>query len=155
MVLLGVVVVYAAVASDRLPEVVSGVGAAGCFLVALALVLRQPPLLPLGLAGVGAAYAVYAALRGGGADGRAPFVAAAVFCAAELAFWSFDATGGVLLRRLALLVAAALATASVGSLLLTIASESSGGVGLEAAGVAAAVTTLVALAWFARPKPEL
>ncbi len=138
-----------------MPEVVAGVGAAGCILVSLAVLLRQAPLLPLGFAGVGAAYAVHAALRTGGADSRAPFVAAAVFCAAELAFWSLAGSAGLALRRLALLVGSAVATAFVGSLLLTVAAESSGGVGLEAVGVAAAVALLVAVAWLAKPKPEL
>jgi hypothetical protein len=62
------VVVYATVAADRLPEVVGGIGAAGCLVLALAFVLRQAALLSLGLVGVGAAYAVYAALHSGGAD---------------------------------------------------------------------------------------
>jgi hypothetical protein len=136
-----------------LPEVVAGVGAAGCVLVALALVFRQAPLLPPGFAAVGAGYAVYVALRSGGVDSRAPFVAAAVFCAAELAFWSLAGRTGLALRRLTLLIGSAVATAFVGSLLLTVAAESSGGVGLEAAGVLAAVTLLVAVAWLAKPRP--
>jgi hypothetical protein len=135
-----------------LPEVVAGVGAGGCVLVGLALVLRQAPLLPLGFAGVGAGYAVYAALRSGGADSRAPFVAAAVFCAAELAFWSLAGSTGLVVRRLTLLIGSAVAAAFVGSLLLTVAAESNGGVGLEAAGVLAAVTLLVAVAWLAKPR---
>jgi hypothetical protein len=150
--LLAGVVVYAAVASDRLAEVVAGVGAAGCVLVAAALSLRRPALVPLGLTGVGAAYAVNLALRSGGADGRAPFVAAAVFCAAELAFWPGPGLG---LRRLALLAVSAAATIFAGSVLLTLAAETSGGVGLGAAGAAAAVATLLALVLLARPKPQL
>jgi hypothetical protein len=154
-VLLAAVVVYASAASDRLPEVVAGVGAGGCLVVALGVVLRQAALVPLGLAGVGASYAVYLALRSGGADSRSPFVAAAVFSAAELAFWSLAAGAGPALRRLGLLAAAAAATVFVGSLLLAFATGSAGGVGLEAAGVAAAVATLLVLAVLAKPKPEL
>jgi hypothetical protein len=53
------------------------------------------------------------------------------------------------------LVACALGTAFVGSLLLTLAAGTSGGVGLEAVGVLAAVGALLALAWLAKPQPEL
>ena len=152
---------YAAVASDRLPAVGAGVGAGGCLLVAIGLARRRAVVLPLGLAGVGAAYAVYLALRTGGADPRAPFVAAAIFAAAEFAFWSVAASEGLVVRRLSLLAAAVLAAAFLGSMLLWLAADSSGGVGLEAAGAAAAVLTLVVVAALAgratkpQPKPEL
>src|SRR5439155_12961262 len=75
--LLAGVAAYSALAGDRLVQVVAGLGAAGCALVALALALRQAFLLAWGIAGVGAGYAVFLSLRSGTVDSRAPFVAAA------------------------------------------------------------------------------
>jgi len=122
---------------------------------ALGLVSRSAPLLPCGFVGVGAAYAVFLSLRPGTVDGRAPMVAAAFFIAAELSFWSIERRNWhserqVVVRRLALLVSAGLATAIVGGLLLLITSERGGGIGPEAAGVAAAVLTLAVIAALAR-----
>ncbi|HEY8630498.1 MAG TPA: hypothetical protein VIL73_08180 [Gaiellaceae bacterium] len=82
-------------------------------------------------------------------------VAGAFFIAAELSFWSIErrnwrSEGQVVVRRLALLVSAGLATAIVGGLLLLITSERRGGIGQEAAGVAAAVLTLAVIAALAR-----
>ncbi len=116
---------------------------------------RWAMLLPWGLVGVGAAYAVFLSLRPGAVDARAPMVAAVFFIAAELSFWSLERTnwrseGQVVVRRLALLVSEGLATAIVGGLLLLIASERRSGVGQEAAGVAAAVLTLAVIAALAR-----
>jgi hypothetical protein len=143
--------VYADVASDRLPEVAGGVGVAGCALMALALFTRWRTTFPLGLALVGTSYGVYVALRSGAVDARAPAVAAALFAAAELGFWSLERTPSrseraVLVRRVATLAVTVLLTALVGSLLLVLATGASGGVGLEAAGVAAAVLALALIA---------
>jgi hypothetical protein len=137
---------YAVARSDRLPELVAGLGSAGCALAVVALATRRPTLLPLALSGVGAAYTVFLALRDT-SDGGAPFVAAALFCAAELAFWSVGTTVSQLVaRRLGVLAAAVVATALVGSLVLTLAAETSGGVALEAAGVVAAIAVLLLIA---------
>jgi hypothetical protein len=127
----------------------------GLVVTALALASRWAPLLPVGFIGVGAAYAVFLSLRPGTVDTRAPLVAAAFFTAAELSFWSIErrswrSEGQVVVRRIALLVSAGLATAIVGGLLLLIASERRGGIGQEAAGVAAAVLTLAVVAVLAR-----
>jgi hypothetical protein len=127
----------------------------GLVVTALALASRWAPLLPVGFIGVGAAYAVFLSLRPGTVDTRAPLVAAAFFTAAELSFWSIErrswrSEGQVVVRRIALLVSAGLATAIVGGLLLLIASERRSGIGQEAAGVAAAVLTLAVVAVLAR-----
>jgi hypothetical protein len=134
---------------------VGALGGLGLFVTALALVSRWAMLLPWGLVGIGAAYAVFLSLHPGAVDARAPMVAAAFFIAAELSFWSLERTnwrseGQVVVRRLALLVSEGLATAIVGGLLLLIASERRSGVGQEAAGVAAAVLTLAVIAALAR-----
>lgn len=133
----------------------AALGGLGLFVTALALVSRLATLLPWGFVGVGAAYAVFLSLRPGTVDARAPMVAAAFFVAAELSFWSIERRSwrsewNVIGRRLALLVSAGLATAIVGGLLLLITSERRSGIGQEAAGVAAAVLTLVVIAALAR-----
>jgi hypothetical protein len=145
------VVVDAIASGDRLREVVAGVGAGGCAVIVLALVLRQPSVFPVGLAGVGAAYGVFVSLRSGVVDARAPLVAAGLFAAAELGYWSLERTPSrservVVLRRVAWLAAAAVLSGLVGSLVLVLTTGASGGVGLEAAGVAAAVLAVAAIA---------
>jgi hypothetical protein len=126
-------------------------------LVLAALAGRWASLLPLGLVGVGAAYAVYLSLRSGTIDPRAPIVAAALFAAAELAYWSIERQEGraeraVLVRRTAFVLAGALATAILGSILL-IMGGGGGGLALEAMGVVAAVALLAVIAFLsARPR---
>ena len=157
--LLGGIVAYAATAGDRLPEVVSGIGAAGWTLAAVALVGRWPTLLAWGLAAVGAAYAVLLGLRTGGVDPRAPFIGAALFGAAELGLWSVEVLEGeseraIVVRRVLLVAAGALGTALVGGLLLLLAAGVRGGVALEFAGVLAAVLTLASVAFLAARSRE-
>ena len=142
---------YAVVASDRLPEVVLGVGTVGCALMAIALVSRWRSAFPVGIAGAGAAYAVYLGVHNGAVDGAAPAVAAALFAAAELGFWSLERSPSysettVLVRRVAALTGGAVVTALLGSLVLVLTTGASGGVGLEAAGVGAAVLAIAAIA---------
>lgn len=152
--LAGAVVVYATAAGERLSQVVLGVGAAGCALMAAALVTRRPSALPVGLAGVGAAYGLFLSLRTGAVDPRAPAVATALFVAAELGFWGLERSPArgeraVLVRRIAWLAGCALLTALVGSLVLGLTAGVGGGVALEAAGVAAATLTVAAIALLA------
>lgn len=144
-------VAYSTAAGDRLPQVVAGVGAAGALIAALALVLRRPTVFPVGIVAVGAGYAVFLALRHGTVDTRAPFVAAAIFAAAETGFWSVEplaarATRQATVRRALLIAGSALAAALAGSVLLVISSGVRGGVALEAVGVAAAVATAAVVA---------
>ena len=143
------------VAGDRLVALVAALGGLGLFVTALGLAARWAAPLPWGFAGVGAAYALFLSLRPGTVDGRAPIVAAALFIAAELSYWSIErrswpSEGQVIVRRLALLVAAGLAAAIVGGLLLLLTSERRNGIGQEAAGIAAAVLTLAVIAALAR-----
>ena len=130
---------------------VAAVGVAGWALLAFGLATRWTSSFPIGLAGVGAAYAVFLAVRNGPVDARAPAVAAALFAVAELGFWSLERSPSrservVLLRRVTGLAGGAILTALVGSLVLVLATGASGGVGLEAAGVAAAVLAVAAIA---------
>jgi hypothetical protein len=145
------VVAYADVASDRLPEVVGVVGVAGGALMAFALLTRWRSVFPLGIALVGASYGVFLGIHNGPVDQWAPAVAAALFVAAELGFWSLERSpsrseGAVLLRRVGGLAGAAVLTALIGSLVLVVATGASGGVPLEAAGVGAAVLAVAAIA---------
>jgi hypothetical protein len=147
----GGVVAYADAASDRLPEVAGVVGIAGAGLMAFALFTRWRSAFPFGIALVGASYGVFLAIHNGAVDQWAPAVAAALFVAAELGFWSLERSPSrseraVLLRRVAGLAAAAVVTALVGSLVLVVATGASGGVPLEAAGVGAAVLAVAAIA---------
>jgi hypothetical protein len=147
----GGVVAYADAASDRLPEVAGVVGIAGAGLMAFALFTRWRSAFPFGIALVGASYGVFLAIHNGDVDQWAPAVAAALFVAAELGFWSLERSPSrseraVLLRRVAGLAAAAVVTALVGSLVLVVATGASGGVPLEAAGVGAAVLAVAAIA---------
>jgi hypothetical protein len=149
--LAGGIVAYADVASNRLPELAGGIGVAGCALIAFALFTRWRSLFPFGLVLVGASYAVYLAVRNGAVEAGAPAVAAALFAVAELGFWSLERTPSqsertVLVRRLAALAGGIVLTALAGSLLLVLTTGVTGGVGLEAAGVAAAVVAVGAIA---------
>jgi hypothetical protein len=145
------VLAYSATADDRLPQVVAGVGAGGLALTALALVGRWPSLLPWGIVGVGASYTVFLSLRGSIVDAWAPAVAAALFAAAELAFWSVErdrawSEPAVLVRRAVFIGLGALLTALIGAFLLVAVSGVSGGIGYLALGVGAAVLTLAIVA---------
>jgi hypothetical protein len=146
--------VYAVAAGDRLAGIVAAVGAAGCVLVLLALVFRRASVFPFGIAGVGAAYALFLALRDGDVDARAPAVAAVLFVATELGYWSLEASAArneraALMRRVVALALAAFSTALVGSLVLGLTTGVAGGVALEAVGVAAAALTAAAIALLA------
>ena len=141
--------VYSALEGDRLPEVIAGVGAGGCALFVAGLAGRWPSLLVLGLIGAAAAYAIFLSLRGGGVDANAPLFAAALLVSAELAFWSLEAslgTGRTVLRRALITGSFALGAVLVGSLILVASAGVSGGVGLEALGVLAAVTVVALIA---------
>ena len=129
----------------------AAVGVAGWALLAFGLATRWTSSFPIGLAGVGAAYAVFVAVRNGAVDARAPAVAAALFAVAELGFWSLERSPSgservVVLRHVTGLAGGAILTALVGTLVLVLATGASGGVGLEAAGVAAAVLAVAAIA---------
>lgn len=152
--LLGAVVVYAAAAGDRLPEVIVGVGASGVLLAAVGVVARQPSVFAVAVAAVGASYATFVGLQSGPLDRWAPLIAATLFVAAELGFWALEPTtarGGatVVVRRVVGLCGGALLTALVATLVFALTNGVTGGVALEAAGVGAAVLTLAAIALLA------
>lgn len=119
--------------------------------MAFALFTRWKSVFPFGIALVGGAYGVYLGIHNGSVDQWAPAVAAALFVSAELGFWSLERSpsrseGGVVWRRIGGLAGGAVVTALVGTLVLVVATGASGGVGLEAAGVAAAVLAVAVVA---------
>jgi hypothetical protein len=138
---------------------VTSIGCVGLAITSVALAGRWATLLPLGFVGVGAGYAVFLSLRSGTVDERAPMLAAGFFVAAELSYWSIErrswrSEGRVVVGRLGLVLSAGLATAIVGGLLLLVTSRHPTGLGYEAAGVAAGVLTLAAIAALARRSRE-
>ena len=144
--LLGAVAAYSAFGNEQ-PKVVPGVAAAGWAVAALGVAARLPAVLPLGLVIVGAAYTLFLTLGDDTVDARAPLIAAVVFLAAEFGFWSLEprdarADPAVLVRRLVLIGIGGLGAALVAGLLLVAAADVSGGVGVAALGVLAAVATV-------------
>jgi len=128
--------------------------------MAFALFTRWTSVFPFGIALVGASYGVFVAIDNGAVDPRAPAVAAALYVAAELGYWSLERSPSrserlVLLRRVASLAAAAAVTALAGSFILVLATGASGGVGLEAAGVGAAVLAVAAIARLAASRASV
>ena len=77
--LLAGIVAYAATATEHFPTIVLVVGAAGLVVTTVALAGGWPSILPVGLVGVGVAYAIFLAFRSESVDPWAPFVAAALF----------------------------------------------------------------------------
>jgi hypothetical protein len=152
--LLAGIVVYSVTATERFPSIVLAVGAAGLFVTTVALAGGWRSILPIGLVGVGASYAVFLAFRSESVDPWAPFVAAALFVAAEVAFTLLERltarpSRALRARQLLALGAGALGTAIFGSALLLVAGEGDSSVALDAAGILAAVAVMAVLAGLA------
>jgi hypothetical protein len=151
--------VYAAADAPRLSELVVAIGAAGLALAVVGLIRPWPSLVTAAIAAAGAAYAVKLSLGPRTVDAWAPLVAAALFVAAEVGFWSIEPSAArperaVVVRRLVFLAAAAFTVALGGSALLYATTGASGGIGLESLGVAAAVLALAIVALLARRSRE-
>jgi hypothetical protein len=126
-------------------------------LLALGLAARSGPVLGWGLAALGSEYAVLFAAQGRALDELTPVYAGAFVLVAELAFWSIErrvpawSEPGLVERRLAYLAGASAAAAAVAGLVLVAAAFSgSGGLALEAIGVAAAIGSLALVAALVR-----
>ena len=130
------------------------IGAVGVAFLAAALVLRIPALVTPGLAMLGAEYAGLFVVRGDTLDVRAPLYGAAFLVVAELSFAALELRAGrpepgLVPRRVAVVVGAAAAGVIVGLIVLAAAATPlNGGLGLEAAGIVAAVVLVVC----ARPR---
>jgi hypothetical protein len=142
--------VYAAVEADSLARLVLALGAAAAVTLVVGLAVPLPGAVAGAVAGLGAAWTLAAWSRGERVPDTTVVVAAAVFLAAELAYWSLEQVpvpdepelvarrvAGVAVRVAAALVLGAFLLAALGL-------HAGGGLALEAVGVAAAVG-LVAL----------
>jgi len=122
-------------------------------LLASGLLLRIPAVVPAAIVLIGLGYSATLAVQDGALDARAPVIAAALFAAAELGYWSLEVRDavadepGAYLRRLGLLAGLALGTLALGQLLLALVDVSErGGIAIEAVGVVAAVAALAIVA---------
>jgi hypothetical protein len=137
---------YPLLATDRLPAVVAGVGAASVVFFAIAVVFRWPALLAWAIVLFGAEYALFLGFRTT-VDRWAPLVAGAVFLAAELGYRAIEPAEPVpereVLTRGAVWLAGCVLTAvALGSVLLAAAGGANAGLGFEALGVLATVAAL-------------
>jgi hypothetical protein len=143
--------------SDRFGPLVGAVGLLAVLILVLALAARSEGLLPWAFVLAGAEYAAFLAIRGGSIDGWAPIYGAGLLLVAELAYWSLERPvpgppgEGLTFRRATLVVTSCVGAGGVGGLILAVAELSiSGGIWLEALGVAAAVGSIALLARLAR-----
>ena len=130
------------------------VGGAALALLSAALVFGRAALLTWSLVLLGGEYALSLMLVNQGFDGRAPLYGGGLLAVAELGHWSTERAwppAGDTARRLVVTALLAIAAVAAGSVLLAVATVGlTGGVGLEAAGVAAAVAALVLLTLLSR-----
>ena len=158
----------AAYPTAAVPRFAVGVGLLGAVAVASlawALLRTRVALVAWALAGLGVQYASFLLLRSGGVDGAAPLVAGGLAVAAELSYWSLAGSAApeeraTRRRRVAATVAVGGVAVAVGSATLAVSELApGGGLGIEAAGVAAAagaVGVVFWLAWRSRaPQDEL
>jgi hypothetical protein len=128
-----------------------GFAIAGVLVFALGLATRSAGLLGLGLAAIGADYAVLFLAEGGSLDRFTPAYAAGLMLVAELGFWSIESRipawsePAVAEWRLARVAGACVSAAVLAALALVAASAASGtgGLALESLGVVAALGSLV------------
>jgi hypothetical protein len=137
--------------------------AAVAFVAVVAAIVRGwPALVPVAVAAVGGTYAAELVIDDAPLDLVSPVVAAGLFLAAELAYWSLDerslsaGDAGLGLRRAALVAVGGLAIVVASSGLLVVVDEvRARGLALDLVGALAAVGVLaavVALGRTARPE---
>lgn len=122
-------------------------------LLTFGLAVRWPGALGLGLAALGAEYAVLFVAEGGALDRFTPVYAAGFMLVAELAFWSIESRipawseAAVAEWRLARLAGACIGAGVMAALALVAAAAATGtgGLALESLGVVAAIASLVLL----------
>jgi hypothetical protein len=124
---------------------------AGVLLFAAGLVFRSAGTLGLGLAAIGADYAVLFVAEGGSLDRFTPAYAAGFMLVAELGFWSIESRipawsePAVAEWRLARIAGTCIGAAALAALALVAASAAtgSGGLALESVGVLAVLASIV------------
>lgn len=132
----------------------AGIRVAGLAFLALvaALVLCRPSLVPVAAIAVGGLYGAELAISGAPLDIVTPAVAAGLFLAVELGYWSIEERGrwlgeaGDALRRSALVAGLAVSALLVSSVLLAFADAvRAGGLALDLLGAAAAAAVIAAV----------
>ena len=125
--------------------------------LAAGLVLSVPVTVPAAIALLGAEYVAILGFETDAIDTRAPLVAGALLAVAELAYWSLELQGpvvveaGTSLRRIALLATLVVGVVGAGAVLLTLVEVvGAGGVAIDILGAAAALGALALLALVAR-----
>jgi len=125
--------------------------AAGVLVFAAGLVFRSAGVLGLGLAAIGADYAILFVAEGGALDRYTPIYAAGLMLVAELGFWSIESRipawsePAVAEWRLARIAGACIGAGVLAALALVAAATASGtgGLALESLGVVAVLGSLV------------
>ena len=147
---------WALVAAERWEPICLAAAGFGVAALAIGLVFGAGTPVGIGVAGIGAAYAV-AASSGGDVDGGAVLFAPALLVLAELAYWSLEHRVRVaderslVARRLAALAIVAMASVGVGTLAVGAAAVPlSAGPPLLVVGVAAAIAVVGLVAALAR-----
>ena len=132
-------------------------GGAALVPLLLGLLLRWSPGLTLGVGLLGAQQALRLALGSDELDTWAPASAGLLLLVAELAWWSIEprvpawAETALAPLRVVRVLSVCAAGAVLAAVVLVVASSNlSGGVGLELAGVLAAIAALAVVAWVAR-----
>ena len=124
-----------------------------------AIVNGWSPLVPIGVVAAGGIYAAELAVDDAPIDVAAPAIAAGLFLAAELAYWSLDERERVSgdpgdgLRRATFVALLGVGAFLVSSALLVLADGiSARGLALDVVGAAAAVAALATIALLARER---
>lgn len=152
--LLGGLTAYPALAVDRAGAFLALAGAFAALVLAVAVVVRVPSLVPWALVPLLGEYTAFLLIDD--RDRFAPLVAAGLVLLAELAHWAIEPRSvgrarELTARRVLILIVVAGASAALAAFLLG-ASELAvgGGLALEALGVASAVGAVALLAALAR-----
>lgn len=150
MALAACVGLFAAAGAGDVVALVAALAGVGTAVLAAGLWRGRAFVVPWSLLGLGAAAAVSFAEDSDPA--RSPLHAAALIAIGELAYWSFEtrtsrpASSGITARRIALISGLVAGSIAVGAVLVSVARiDPGGGLLLEAAGVAAAVTLAAAV----------
>jgi hypothetical protein len=149
-------VAAAVLQAERLMLVVGVFGAAAVVVLAVGIAARQAAGIGVGVAGLGACWAVSAWTRGAEAPDLTVVVVVAVFVAAEVAFMSLEQKpvpdeGELVARRLAGLAGRSVVVLVLAAILLAaLGLHATGGLLLEAVGVAAAIGVLLLVFALAR-----
>ena len=135
------------------------VAALAAVVLLAAIVNGWSPLVPIGVAAAGGIYAAELAVDDAPIDFAAPAVAAGLFLAAELAYWSLDERERVSgdpgdgLRRATFVALLGVGAFLASSALLVLADGvGTRGLALDVVGAAAAVATLATIALLARER---